>query len=323
MSEVLIPTMNTRLVPKSKSSKTGHIASATTQTKVLGHTVKEVEVLKTSSSELPIPIKLLIPRPQPGSKTARSIKSRLVSPIISPRSIPSCKTFVLSPKPQNPNISQRQVNSVKRLSLKHDIEDLVKNSLQQEKTQQVIQKIKSKQAIKLKFKKKLQMKLFDEFIRQENFSRFRQKSRLAKPKMGVDDKKLIADAKSFREIEKLTKQQKTKKLSMRSEDVVNKKKKIKAVHKENEGYKNDNLEDLIYTQVNIFDKLKNCKEKDQTDTERSKTEKLKKLLKALEKPIKRFFLIKLALNTLSQISSSLSFMQEDNEVQLIMSMQNL
>ena len=167
------------------------------------------------------------------------------------------------------------------------------------------------------------MKLFDEFIRQENFSRFRQKSRLAKPKMGVDDKKLIADAKSFREIEKLTKQQKTKKLSMRSEDVVNKKKKIKAVHKENEGYKNDNLEDLIYTQVNIFDKLKNCKEKDQTDTERSKTEKLKKLLKALEKPIKRFFLIKLALNTLSQISSSLSFMQEDNEVQLIMSMQNL
>lgn len=317
-------TMNNRLIPKSLSSKTGYTTSATIQSKVLGHTVKEVQVIKTSSSELPIPIKLPTPRSPPGSKTTRSIKSPLTSPIISPRSITSNKTFAFSPKPQNPLSSQRQVISTKRLtrhSPKQDIEHLVKNSLQQEKNQQTIQKIQSKQAIKLKLKKKLQMKVFDELIRQENFTRFKQKSRLTRPKWLIDDKKVITDAKSFRDIEKIRKQHKTKKVSVKFEDVPNKKKKVKKLHKENEKFKHENFDDLLTGHKNIFHKIKNRAKKYQTDTENSKTRKLIKLLKALERPIKRFFFLKLALNPPSLSSSSLSYLQEDTEVQLIMNMQ--
>lgn len=320
-------TMNTGLLPRSISSRTGYITTTTIQTKVLGHTIKEVQVIKTTSTDLPIPIKLPTSRSPSGSKTTRSLKSPLASPMISPRSFTSSKTFAFSPKSANPHLDQRQVFSIKRCSghsPKQDIEDLVKNSLKQEKTQQRIQKIKSKQAIKLKLQKKLQMKVLDEFIRQENLSRFKQKCNLTRPKWGIDDKKVISDTKILREIEKVRKLHKPKKVFQDFAVFTNKKKKIKKFHKENEKIKHDVEEDLSTQKKKFAQKLKNLTnrvEKLRVETESVKDPRLEKLVKALEKPIKRNFFLRLSEVPLSQSSSSVSYMQEDNEVQSIMKMQ--
>ena len=319
--------MNTGLLPRSISSRTGYITTTTIQTKVVGHTIKEVQVIKTTSTDLPIPIKLPTSRSPSASKTARSLKSPLASPMISPRSFTSSKTFAFSPKCQNPHLDQRQFFSTKRCSghsPKQDIEDLVKNSLKQEKTQQRIQRVRTKQAIKLKLQKKLQMKVLDEFIRQENLSRFKQKCNLTRPKWGTDDKKVISDTKILREIEKVRKLHKPKKVFQDFAVFSNKKKKIKRPHKENDKLKHDVEEDLSTQRKKFAQKLKNLTsrvEKLRVETESVKDPRLEKLVKALEKPIKRNFFCKLSQAPTSLSSSSVSYVQEDNEVQSIMKMQ--
>lgn len=326
MSEVLMLSMNTAVLPRTLSHRTAFLMVTTIDAKIQGHTVQEVKVMRADTSDLPIPIKLPVTRSPSGARTTRSIKSNLNSPIVSPKSFVSSKTFIFSPKSSQPDSHQRKNQSSKRpgeQSPRQDIGELLKNSLKQEKSQLKAQKVRAKQEIKSKLQKKLQMKVLDEFIRQENLSKFKQKCPLSRPKWGVDDKKVIADTKTLREIEKSKKKLKIKKsIPFEIFSQSKKKKKLKKKQADKAGEGNEDYSDA---KKEIFNKIKNLADRVEqlrigTQVSSDKGLGLKKLENALEKWIKRLFFNAFAFAV--QSSSSLSREQEDNEVQFIMNHKN-
>lgn len=322
MSEVLMLSMNTGGLTRALSSRTAFVTASIIQSKIEGHIVQEVKVLKAVATDLPIPIKLPPTRSPSGARTVRSIKSNLNSPLVSPKSMVGSKTFMFSPKSSQPDSCQRKNKSSKRQqdhSPRQDIGELLKNSLKQEKTQQKAQKIRVKQEIKSKLQKKLQLKVLDEFIRQENLNKFKQKCPLSRPKWGMDDKKVILDTRILRELEKQKKKLKVKKTVPFEVYTPNKKKKTakkKQLDKSSEG-----IEDYSDHKKEIFNKIKNLADRVEqlrlgAQGANEKTQGVKKLENALKRWQKRIIFNTLVLH--SQSSSSLSRQQEDNEVQSIM-----
>lgn len=191
---------------------------------IVGHPVKEIRVSTEPNKVLPIPIQIS-KRNQDGTKSPKSFKSTLNSPITSPR---STRTNLFSPR------STRLIDSARMEILKsqtseksprQDISDLLKNSLKVQSKKAKDLKKKNQNEIKTKITKKMQMKVFDKVTREENLWKFKQRAHSPRPKWGFDDKKVILDTKALREVEKFKKTRESKKKSI-SFEMFNKKKKV-------------------------------------------------------------------------------------------------
>ena len=153
------------------------------KTQIKGHIIKEVKVIKTCKKNLPIPIKVMIKKSPERSKSRKRLSSPLSSPVHSPKSLSACKT--ISPKLIKPDLNSKSpLKKEKVPSPRRDIKKILKNALKQEKDSRKAEKIKIIEESKQKLNKRLQMKVFDEFIRQENLQKFKQRLPLSRPKWG-------------------------------------------------------------------------------------------------------------------------------------------
>ena len=150
---------------------------------IKGHIIKEVKVIKSSKKNLPIPIKVMIKKSPERSKSRKRLSSPISSPVHSPKSLSACKT--ISPKLLKPDLNSKSPFKKEKVpSPRRDIKKIIKNALKQEKDSRKAEKIKIIEESKQKLNKRLQMKVFDEFIRQENLQKFKQRLPLSRPKWG-------------------------------------------------------------------------------------------------------------------------------------------
>ena len=152
------------ILPKSPTYKTIQVNfnSPCTQS-ITGHSVKEIKVTTYQNKELPIKLRIVQKKTIEETKSPKSIKSAVRSPVISPRSLASTRTNLLSPRSGRPADSRKaEVSSPKQkfqygeLSPRQDISELLKKSLKMQSKKHKEMKIKSEKELKTKITKKIQ-----------------------------------------------------------------------------------------------------------------------------------------------------------------------
>ena len=152
---------------------------------IQGHAIKEIKVSTTLNKDLPI--RIVSQKSTEELKPVKVFRSTLTSPLISPRSLASSKARGFSPKYSKllsePTIEKISSPSrfIRNTTPKNDITEIIKNSLklQQKNLKENMKKLENEK--KSKIRKKMKLKLFDKFIRKENFSKFKQKELTPRP----------------------------------------------------------------------------------------------------------------------------------------------